>query len=591
MSLPLGAGVLLVWAASVMGGAPDLAPVPRPSLERIDPADQVRLAAARAELDALLDGAAAEPAEFASAFGSLGRLYLLHDLVAPAAAALDNARRLAPGDRRWAYYRGVLHQREGELAAAREAFEAARELDPADLATLIRLGRVRLEAMDLEAAEAAFREAVEVAPGAAAAHHGLGQVAYERGLWEEAIEHLGTALELQPGATSIHHLLGLAHRHLGDLERARAHLERNRHDPVAFDDPLMDELTLLLAGPGRHVKAGLRAATAGELELALAHYREAVRLAPEDPLARNNLALALVRTGAAREGIEHLETAVELDPEYRDARLNLAAALAEAGRWDEAVSHLRRAVAIDPAYHEARLALASALARSGRLEEAVEELTTTLEEAPGYRREVRARAHLQRGLLLEDSDAAAAEADLRRAAELAADPLEAHSVLARLLGRQGRYGEAAAAFQRALELAPEDVDLHFGRAMALLLDGEDAAAREALESGVDRLPESLPLRHLLARVLAASADPDVRRPRRALELAQEVFRAEPSLLHAETLAMAYAATGSFAEAIVWQRRVVEETERRQGPRAAERPRRRLAAYQRGEAAVAPWSDG
>jgi hypothetical protein len=124
--------------------------------------------------------------------------------------------------------------------------------------------------------------------------------------------------------------------------------------------------------------------------------------------------------------------------------------------------------------------------------------------------------------------------------------------------------------------------------MALLLAGEDADARSRLDDGVARLPASLPLRHALARVLAASEDDRVREPRRALELARSVFDGEPSPAHAETVAMAQAAAGDYAQAIAWQQRAVEEARRRGLVEQAARLEAVLERYRRGEPVRAPW---
>lgn len=476
---------------------PALEPVPRPEFSNREPAERRQLEETRAALDALLESDSVEPAALARAFGGVGRLYLLYDLVDSALPALANAAALAPEEHAWTYYLGVVHQREGRLDAARERFERAIELEPADLPSRLRLAEIELDAGRLGAAEAAYRAALELAgetPAAAAAEVGLGRIAYERGRTEEAIERFERALERQPGADSIHHRLGLAHREAGDLDGARRHLALNRSTPVVYPDPLIDGLTALLQGASIRFKSGNRAMEEGRIDDAIAEYERAAEVAPEDPLVHYNLGLALTRAGRRADAIERFLTAVELDPGYRDAHYNLAVALVEAERFGEAAEHFERAWAIDP---------------------------------------------------------------LDRTARQAAD--------------EARLAEAA----------------------ALLREGRAPAARAVLERAIaDRPPlDVFPLVHLLARVLAAAPEPEVRDGARAVALATEALRASVNVDHAETLAMAYAEVGEWTKAVEWQRRVLDRAiERGFPPERLETIRGRLERYERGEPTRAPWEE-
>ena len=579
------AGMLCLAAALSAQPAVDLIDVPEPSLEALPEADRELLGDLREEARVAV-GAGAPPSEIGSRYGALGRAYLLHDLVEPAAAALGNARRLDPGTVDWVYFAGVLHQREGEIAEAEAAFREVLEREPEDVAARVRLGQVRFVASDLAGAAEAFREALSRQPGIAAALYGLGQIAYAEGRDSEAIEHLEAALAAQPSATSIHHLLGLAHRRAGDLEAAKRHLAANRHDPVDLTDPRMDALPSLLRGSPPHLKAGTRAANAGDFQRAIGHFRRAIEVEPTDPLAHYNLALALVRTGDPGGAIGALERAVELDPGYRDAHYNLATTLAGLGRWSEAAAHFRRAAEIDPLDAGARLGWARAELAAGNGTEA-RRLLESLATADGS---VSGEARTEALLLLADlteraGDPADAESRLREALEPGSP--QVFEALGSLLGRQGRFREAAGIYGRAVERWPASPQARFGQVMALLLAGADREARAALEDAVVALPESLELRHLLARVLAASPDPAVRDPARALELATDLANRRSTLTHGETVAMALAASGRFEEAAALQSRLVDAARRETGvdPRPLER---RLASYRAGEPVTAPW---
>jgi tetratricopeptide (TPR) repeat protein len=162
--------------------------------------------------------------------------------------------------------------------------------------------------------------------------------------------------------------------------------------------------------------------------------------------------------------------------------------------------------------------------------------------------------------------------------------------LAGLLGREGRFTEAAAAFDRAVALAPDDRGAHFGRATAYILAGLHSDARRGLEASLASHADDVALRGALARLLAAAPDAAVRVGARALELADAVAREEPSFEHGATLAMALAETGRFAEAAEVQRRLVAEAERTGETRLAARFKIWLASYERGEPVREPWRE-
>ena len=127
---------------------------------------------------------------------------------------------------------------------------------------------------------------------------------------------------------------------------------------------LADEvLTGLLPGapPGEAVEIyksiGLRSAWAGDHGKAAAAYREALKLEPEDPLTRLNLARVqglAGRRGDYRAGLKEL---VDRFPDHLDYREELAVALREDGLWVQAQEQGRVLVEARPDDLTARLAL------------------------------------------------------------------------------------------------------------------------------------------------------------------------------------------------------------------------------------------
>jgi len=602
----------------------DLEPIPHPVLDSFEPAIQEQLHQRRAELDAVLARGGAERLELMQLVGAMGELYFLYQLFEPSQVCFRNAQQLAPRDFRWPYFLGVLLSRQGDLEAAIERLEVAADLRPQSVPARIRLGRLFFEVSNLERAGEEFQKALDFDPGAAAAHHGLGRVARQRGDTQSAIGHYKRALELQPTATSIHRQLGIAYRDSGDLEKARYHVRLNEHDPVRFADPLVFSLAGMVEGARIFIRMGSDLLEGGDLEGAIAAFREAVARDPEEELAQYNLGVSLVESGAPGAALEHLQRAVELDPEFRDAQFNLGKLLANMDLLEEAAHHFHRSFEIDPRDSEARLEWVLVEGRRDRGSEAVAELEAEGKADPGNPtidlalgvaltgagRPAEARVHLERvvesssdaatqaraqlqlGMLLQSGNES--EAALRRfqaAQQLDPELLAASSAAGIQLARMGRYEEAAESFALIVETSPRDETARFSLAMAQVLAGREREARETLEQGLDLLPESRPLRHLMARLLAAAVEDGVRNGLRAVELAQEVFDESPDAESAETVAMAWAESGDFEAAVRWQEKAARLLSDGATEARLSKARQRLARYQSRLPCRAPWHDG
>jgi tetratricopeptide (TPR) repeat protein len=128
-----------------------LAPVVDADVSGAEPLMQQAIAAARAEIDALLGEpeGQSDPAALAGAYGRLGALLLLLEVEAQADACLRNAMVLQPDAFRWPYYAGYLAMLAGNLDRAVDYLETARAIDPDYPALYLRLGKVRFDRGEL----------------------------------------------------------------------------------------------------------------------------------------------------------------------------------------------------------------------------------------------------------------------------------------------------------------------------------------------------------------------------------------------------------------------------------------------------------
>jgi tetratricopeptide (TPR) repeat protein len=212
--------------------------------------------------------------------------------------------------------------------------------------------------------------------------------------------------------------------------------------------------------------------------IALPRLYEAVRLSPDDPEARHDLAVALHQSGRSNEALEQFEKVVELQPEALhlielgvayvsvskadEARAAFERALesspghpialhhlgnlAEArGDPSEAISLYRQAVEHDPSYMIAHFHLAEALRNHGQLEAAYRsyEAVVKLEPTGLPDLETFDAALFQLGSLdLQMGATERAVEFLTLLVESVPDHPTAHLLLARALRRLGREEEA-----------------------------------------------------------------------------------------------------------------------------------------------------
>jgi tetratricopeptide (TPR) repeat protein len=122
----------------------------------------------------------------------------------------------------------------------------------------------------------------------------------------------------------------------------------------------------------------------GQIDEAMEHLREALRLDPGHAEAHSNLGVALARRGRAADAIEEYRKALSLDPGQTQAYSNLGNALLQQGSVREAIEQFDQALAINPDDPQARTNRAGALFRAGRTDEAIADLEEVLRVSPNF---------------------------------------------------------------------------------------------------------------------------------------------------------------------------------------------------------------
>jgi len=282
-------------------------------------------------------------------------------------------------------------------------------------------------------------------------------------------------------------------------------------------------------GYSEHGNVGNALLESGNIEEAILHYKEALKLAPDYTEANIRLAIALSQKGEVNQAIIYYNKALPYMTDCNKVRYNplveqhrttcyevhryLAEELVKQGDNNEAIEHYVASLELKPDQPEVHYNLANILMEQGRLDEAVMHYNEALKLKPDY--------------------------------------LEAHSNLAKALARQGKLLEAIGHWQQLVQLNPQEWVLHSNLGTAYSRLGRLDEAIVHWEQTLRLKPDHVSVINKLAWLLATSENPKYRNSIRAVELAERGCKltAYKDLRLLDTLAAAYAEAGRFDEAV------------------------------------------
>jgi tetratricopeptide (TPR) repeat protein len=498
-----------------------------PDLSRMDPPVQQQI---RDRFDAMRQTIARQGAtdmERGQAYGGMGMVLQASEYFDAAEPAYLNAQTLMPREPRWPYFLAHVYKSKGDIAKSIAAFRRVLEINPDDVATLIWLGRTYLDQGQADQAEPLFSRARQLAPREPAVLAGLGQSALARRDYAGAVSALEEALAVDSSLASIHSPLAMAYRGLGDTAKAEAHLKQWRNTDVLVPDPFRQELDLALQSGLSFELRGVRALEQRDFKAAVEYFQQGVDITPGNTLLGRSLR-------------HKMGTALYLNGDIQGAV-----------KWFEETIRLAPENGLDVTAGKAHYSLGVLMASSGRGADAIKHLSEAVRFSPSY--------------------------------------VEAYVALGDALRRAGRVEASMEPYREALRISPKAADARFGYGMALVRLGRYSDARDWFTDAAGQHADRPDFQHALARLLAAASDDRVRDGRRAQTIIDGLLANQQTLELGETLAMALAEQGRFADAVAIQRSVLDAA--RQGGFTAETTRMaaNLRRYERRQPCREPWS--
>jgi tetratricopeptide (TPR) repeat protein len=272
-------------------------------------------------------------------------------------------------------------------------------------------------------------------------------------------------------------------------------------------------LAVTAENPVAHNNLGLALAAQEKFDEAIAHYEKAAQADPKFARAFNNWGLALAAQGKHELAMRRFGDALRMDPDYDKAHINLGSAYAKRGNLQQASAHFQEALRINPDSHEALNNLGNVLLMQGKPDAAMGQYVEALRRNPRY--------------------------------------AEARNNLGYCHAMMGQLDKAIANYRDAVRLKPDYAQAHNNLAIAFLATRKIDEAIEHFRAAIRHSPRYVEPLGRLATIRASHPNPRYRDGAEALRLAQQACdlteNKHPLLL--ATLATAQAESGQFPDAI------------------------------------------
>lgn len=249
------------------------------------------------------------------------------------------------------------------IADAQEALKAQPGLPPAELF----LGASRLELGDFAGAVESLERAARAQPSDRNAALFLARALLGAGRLVESAEEFRRAAALAPDNPKIWYGLGRTYEGLSDTVHAQEAWERLAHLPPS---------------PEIYIHQAEVKERTGEYVEAARLWREALRMAPDDPRGETGLIWALYRGRDYAAALALLDGLLAENSESAELNFLRGASLVNLEQPEKGLPFLEKAVTLNARFLPAQAALGQALLRIGKAEQAIPHLKAALPSDP-----------------------------------------------------------------------------------------------------------------------------------------------------------------------------------------------------------------
>ena len=288
------------------------------------------------------------------AWGRLGMILSIHDILPEADFCYAQAERFEPREPRWPYLRGLAWSGE-DPGAALPSLQRAAALCGDLPAPHLRLAELLIERGRFDEAEAQIKPVIQREPQNARALLGLARLANGRNQSAAALEYVRQSIQFAPEVKASHALLGSLEQRAGHQAAAEEAFRQAAQLPPSqvWPDPFLIEINRLRTGLTAMTDSAEAWLKQGLLKESVALMQQAVTQYPERMSAWLVFGKALIQSGDATSAERALRHAVQLEPDSVAARTELGSALFAQAKYPDAEASYREALRINPNLAEA----------------------------------------------------------------------------------------------------------------------------------------------------------------------------------------------------------------------------------------------
>jgi tetratricopeptide (TPR) repeat protein len=209
-----------------------------------------------------------------------------------------------------------------------------------------------------------------------------------------------------------------------------------------------------------------------DIEKALFHISESIRLDPEFALGYNKMGLAYLKAGKKELAIESFKMALSIEPTFAEAFVNIGDTYLVSGLYNEAVGYYKKALALNPVFQKAHFSMGNAHLMMKDYEQAIA-FYLQAPDTPNTNFNL-GIAYSRTGRIQE------AIKSYERTIELKPDDPECFFYLANAYRSEGRLVDAEQAYLRAIYFRPDTAIYHKNLGITYRQMGEEEKALEHL---------------------------------------------------------------------------------------------------------------